>query len=889
MVVGRAGEKPSTEESKMQADAVDLKAELDKLQKQAASLYDLWDRCRAFLSEKKYKEAYLKLKESKGDEDTTPEIRNIHAVLSSHIKETWRSFYVGDLHKVITTYPARLDQLRRAAGDISSLEEFNVLSHDGDGLLAADVHSTWHLYEVEDALEMKLDQIQEDQLDGLGARLDWGRILEHLDGLMKYPPNGKTFSQVSLLRPVALGHYGLSLERQASIERLGKEIEHMPARSDATVVYVTLALRYLEDPSGVQRAKELALELEDLGWHASQSAVGLKKIVAAHQLRKDEDLTQAIDSLNDGLAALKQSIPGLGDAYESAVTHTAQNWYQVVGESILDGLQKETHALVYSNTFPHSKFFDIWKRLDLAARYLSVDRRIGEIKQLLDRFSVGIGKTLLEDVNGLLDNTEDTLKHKIEKGGSVLGYLEIAFGERTSTAYKPISEEWSELEELVPILKESHTQWEKAWKALSESRQALKMLLVLSSQKEGIEMGEQHLSDSSSLWTWSRDVRNQPLQGISEIENKLSVVSEEMRGYIPSEFNRFNQFLAQFRQAITVITPGFQEFVQAVREEKHENALRLLKERLRGDRGNFENRLNELRKGAFDEALAATRLDPFYRLEDPMQAVEVVGLDALEKHLTMLLKNCSTWLEFSQDTTTRIRELVGRRNEARRYLTGGRLGDAVNLCREEIPDMFEEKESRNDIPRLLLDLKRKVAVDLPKMEAPLSMSALREAKPDEDFLTQTGGAVSAAFGELMEASRRDIKERWTVYLGLEICIGLMDLGPSMEGTEYPEGASRVWKAVWFEGLRKPMGMLEKPRQASLEELIGGRVKELEEAVREINRHLSRYTGDRIMERSQLDLRALIEKADRIDVKARPSKVAHEKYDQRQRHLAAKGK
>jgi hypothetical protein len=765
--------------------------------------------------------------------------------------------------------------LRRTAGDIGSLEEFNVLNHDGDGLLVSTLYSTWHLYEVEDALGMKLDQIQEDQLDSLGARLDWGRILEHLDGLMKYPPNGKTLSQVSLLRPVALVHYGLALERNAGITWLREEIKRMPPQNEAAAVYVTLALRYLEEPSGIQQAKNLALELEDLGWRTSQSAAGLKKIVTAHQLWRSEELIQAINSLNDGLDALKQSMPGLGTAYESVVRHTAQNWYQVMGESVLDGLQKETRALAYGNTFPHSKFFDVWRRLDSAARYLPGDRRIENIRQLLNRFSVGIGKTLLEDVNGLLGNTEDTLKHKIEKGGRVLGYLEIAFGERTSTAYKPISEDWSELEGLVDVLKERHSQREKAWEVLNGARRALQSLLMI--------------SPSNVFWAWSRDSRNQPMQGISEIENKLSVVSEEMRGYIPTEFNRFNQFLAQFRQAITVITPGFQEFVQAVREEKYENALRLLKERLRGDRDNFENRLNELRKDAFDESLAAIRLDPFYRLEDPIQAVEVVGLDALEKHMTLLLKNCSTWLEFSKDSTAQIRELVGRRNEARRYLTIGRLGDAVNLCREEIPDMFDEKVIRNDIPRLLLGLKRKVVEELPKMEAPLSMRALREAKPDEDFPTPTDGTVSAAFGELMEASRKNIRERWAGYLGFEICVGLMDLGPSTEGMDYPEGLSSVWEAVWFEGLRKTMGMLEKPRQVSLEELIERRVKELEEAVREINRHLNRFTGNNVTERSQLALRSLIEQADRIDARASLVVLAHQKYEQRQRYLAAKRK
>ena len=133
--------------------------------------------------------------QSKGEEEASPEIRNLYINMQAYIKNAWRDERINDIRAaVIENTQLPLERLRMIDQNIDEMAAFNVLNHDGDGLLISKFYSTWHLREVEDALGFKLDQVQDDNLDvrlnelATLRGLDWGKLLGHLDELLQYPP-----------------------------------------------------------------------------------------------------------------------------------------------------------------------------------------------------------------------------------------------------------------------------------------------------------------------------------------------------------------------------------------------------------------------------------------------------------------------------------------------------------------------------------------------------------------------------------------------------------------------------------------------------------------------------------------------------------------------------
>ncbi len=695
----------SPEEQKLKQDADTLTRDLEKLLQKETEIYNNWDRSNTQLVQREYKSAYLVMVQSKGEEEASPEIRNLYINMQAYIKNAWRDERINDIRAaVIENTQLPLERLRMIAQNIDEMAAFNVLNHDGDGLLISKFYSTWHLREVEDALGFKLDQVQDDNLDvrlnelATLRGLDWGKLLGHLDELLKYPPEGKILRHIGRLRMVALGYYGLTSERKESIPRLDAEIKRLSGMSDAAIVYVTLALRYLEEPAGFNQATELAAELEAIGPRARQVAFGLNEIITAYSYKKNGDLIQAVDFLNSGVSTLKQYIPELSSAVDRNIQKNTYGWYQSTGDSILSRLTRDIRLLERRNEPPaREKFFEIWEKLNKAYRYLPDDGRIQSIVQLLNRFSGTVGIDLLEDVNDLLDNTEETLKHKIELGEAVLNYLDIAFpNEEGHASYRPASEEWIDLEGLRSDLRDNYGQWQEASAALTKARQAFEALLLLPASQNDFDPEVKQVSlDSADVWVWNKNPKSKPLQVIDLTQNSLNKALEEMPGYRPAEFTHFDQFIGQLRQAAAKdILASFQALVQVVREEKYENVKKnLLVEKLRSERDGFEVKLKELWLETF-KVPAAIHLDPFYRLEDPMRGDYVVGLNAIEKHLDTLQKNCTAWSGLAHRLTDNVKKLTDRRNEARKYLTGtnGKLSDAVNLCREDIPVMLEQPD-----------------------------------------------------------------------------------------------------------------------------------------------------------------------------------------------------
>lgn len=855
--------------------AIDLRSEVDKV-------YKNWGESSWLIGQHKYKDACEKLdKVSQGE--LSIETSKIYRSLLAYARSTWRTERMAFIQQVVDKNEnASIIDLRSAAGYVKELETSHAFNQDGDDFIASSIYARWHQKECNDLFGKNNSEQWTDQdvvnlyKDGFA---EWGVLKEHLDGVLTYSTDGVVKRIASRLRLIVLGYYSLKIERELSINLLQEEIKRMASIGDTAIVYVSLVLRYLEDPKGIQPANELTTKLKDINQRTQQVALGLEKIIEAHRYHQIKDIAMAVSALDTGLTTLKSLLPELGDAVELNVHQTANGWYLSLGDQILEGLLKDANFLSKRKKCPLDKFFAILKPLNEAYQYIPNDTRIPRIVGILERFSDAIGKDLEKEISDLLDSSQYTLAQKTRDGEMYDGYLSIAFPERS--ACKLDTDEWSALRSLKDVLTEENKRWSDAWVDLLEAREQLKQLLMGSTQPFDFMNASE--ANMMANWVWNTDPKKKPWSIIVNVSENITKITETLEGYIPPEVISLNQFVIQLRQAVQVLSKGFSDLLQKLKEEKYENALESLRKPkgLRSDCIEREKSLNDFASDALGEVFPI-QLDPFFQYTNPLTVMQsqgngewidtgeikkYIGLDAIEEYLDQIVENLNEWSDFYRDIIEKINKLHSKRREARSFLSanGRHLSDAANLCMLNIDDILIEKEERNIIPRLLKDLKQIADGRLKEIQTPLSMLALKEGKPQNDDLVPTGKQMQKLWKDLSNARRDTLPGLWRNFIYSEIAVSLYDLGPEVQNIGDQSNIPEWWNELWSTEMENTYRTIDQFEQSSLHLLIKERVLTLRKLIKDIWDLINRTRGRPKLDRRTRDtLYELLRQAEKID-------------------------
>jgi hypothetical protein len=831
-----------------------------------------------FLRSRKYLDAVQALETRlKGLDAASDTAVGLNSLLN-HVRRLWRADRMAFIQARILKEEPALPALASAAMDVDELDRHHALDQDGDDHIAMQVRSRWHFREIKDVSGFALGECDEASITDLGKRpgVDWGHLLKHLDGLLdsRSGTDGVIQLQAYRVRLIALGNYGLSVERKESIERLTREIERLAAGSEAAGVYVALALRHLEQPDGYKKAHELVEQLRNVNQKTQQVAAGLEQLIEAYQLRQQQRLPDAVASLQSGVALLTSLLPEMQRALSREIDQTTSQWYLDLGNTTLQKLGPKADLIHRRNSCSLEEYFDILSGLNQVNSYLAGEPRIAQVAHILSQHSSSVGERFYQKISDLLENEAEDLTAKVNNAREYARFYEIAFTQNSPVQLDIGRDLWQGLSQMQDEFFAQKKIWDEAQANIVDLRSKLYSLF-------GVENG---------LWAWNTDPKEAPNKNLRMIREKMMETNQKLGGYQPREVRELEAFISEFQQTITAVTRDFGDLLTLVGEEKYEAALEKLED-VETVTESRETTLNRLAQPALRDKAVAIHLNPFFRLPNPYRLTvrnesgdwletgnpeDVRGLDKISLHLENLLASRGFWEEWVQRAVTNVLQLRKARKDARDYLTRRhRLGEAVNLCHEVIDAPLDpeprDNERRNAILLRLSDLKDQSDQLLRNAEPPRCLAALRFAKPPEEIAPPQNTAASTArlWKDLGSASRVKVISAWRKYLCQEIAISLQDLGPAMPRESLPDYLPESWSGIWNKEIESAFKSLDTLKEPSLENLISSQLARLKELVTLLTDYIRRHRLPKkdVDSRTLENLKNLVEEAMAIDDQA----------------------